>query len=66
MIRDVLVELIAENVQLDNEVIVLGEQLWAIHGYIAYDGAVIAATFASEHEARVQLARLALLSGRPG
>jgi len=64
--RDVLADLIEENVQLDDDVIVLGEQIWAIHGYIAYDGAVIAATFATEHEARVQLSRLARLSGHPG
>jgi hypothetical protein len=56
--HDVLVDLLAQNVQLDEDVIVLGEQVWAIHGYIAYDGEVIAATFASEHEARVQLSRL--------
>jgi hypothetical protein len=55
---DVLVGLLEQNVQIDDDVIVLGEHEWAIHGYIAYDGEVIAATFATEHEARAQLSRL--------
>ena len=55
---DVLVELLEQNVQIDDDVIVLGEHTWAIHGYIADDGEVIAATFTSEHEARTQLSRL--------
>ena len=49
----------------DDDVIVLGEHVWAVHGYIAYDGEVIAATFATEQEARIQLSRLGgLLSMR--
>ena len=36
--HDVLVELIEQNVQIDDDVIVLGDDAWAIHGYIAYDG----------------------------
>ena len=44
--------------QIDEDVIVLGVDVWAIHGYIAYDGEVIAATFASEHDARAELSRL--------
>jgi hypothetical protein len=56
--HDVLIELIEQNVQIDDDVIVLGEHAWAIHGYIAYDGEVIAATFSTEHEARAQLSRL--------
>jgi len=55
---DVLVELLEQNIQIDDDVIVLGEHAWAIHGYIAYDGEVIAATFATEQEARTQLSRL--------
>jgi hypothetical protein len=55
---DVLVGLLEQNVQIDDDVIVLGEHVWAIHGYIAYDGEVIAAIFASEQEARTQLSRL--------
>jgi hypothetical protein len=42
MMRDVLIELIEENVQLDDDVIMLGDDAYAIHGYIAYDGEVIA------------------------
>jgi len=63
--HDVLVELIEQNVQIDDDVIVLGEHVWAIHGYIAYDGEVIAATFASEHDARIELSRLDGLEHRP-
>jgi hypothetical protein len=55
---DVLVELLEENVQIDYDVIMLGEECWAIHGYIAYDGEVLAATFKSEDEARALLSRL--------
>jgi hypothetical protein len=58
MNRDLLVELIEENVQLDYEVIMLGDHAYAIHGYIAYDGEVIAAIFTSEADARAVLARL--------
>jgi len=65
MMRDVLVGLIEENVQLDDEVIMLGEDAYAIHGYIAYDGEVIAATFASAGDARAMLARLGELDRLP-
>ena len=61
---DLLLELIEQNVQIDDDVIVLGDA-WAIHGYIAYDGEVIAATFTSEREARTQLSRLDGLVRRP-
>jgi len=64
MTRDVLIELIEENVQLDYDVIMLGDEAYAIHGYIAYDGEVIAAIFASEAEARALLARLDELEQR--
>jgi hypothetical protein len=56
--RDALVDLIEENVQLDVDVILLCEQAYALHGYIAYDGAVVVATFATVQEARAELARL--------
>jgi hypothetical protein len=62
--HDVLIALIEENVQLDYDVIKLGDHVWAIHGYIAYDGEVIAATFASEREARALLSRLDELEHR--
>ena len=45
---DVLAELVAEHVQMDRDVFEIDHARWAIHGYIAYDGEVIAATFASE------------------
>ena len=64
MTRDVLVELIEENVLIDYDVIMLGEDAYAIHGYIAYDGEVIAAIFGSESEARALLARLDELERR--
>jgi hypothetical protein len=46
----------AESVEIDEEVIELDSQTWAIHGRIAYDGEVIVATFASEREAWAALA----------
>ena len=42
MNRDVLLELLEENVQLDDDVIMLCDDAFALHGYIAYDGAVLA------------------------
>jgi hypothetical protein len=58
MNRDVMVELIEENVQLDVDVILLCEEAYALHGYLAYDGDIVAATFATAQEARTELARL--------
>jgi hypothetical protein len=55
---DVLAALVAEHVQMDRDVFVIDDDTWAIHGYIAYDGQVIAATFASEKEAWAGLSRL--------
>ena len=43
--------------QLDDDVIELDAETWAIHGSIPYDGEIIAATFVTEHEAREVLAR---------
>ena len=40
-----------EQVELDHDVIEIDAETWAIHGFIAYDGEVIAAEFASEEEA---------------
>jgi hypothetical protein len=62
---DVLVELLEQNVQIDDDVIVLAEHEWAIHGYIAYDGEVIAATFTTEQEARAQLSHLDRVAREP-
>lgn len=53
-----LVDLLQEHVDVDRDVIVLDERTWAIHGYIAYDGQVIAATFGTEGDAWAALTRL--------
>ncbi len=50
--------LVEERVLIDQDVIAMSERTWAIHGYIAYDGQVIAATFATEKEAWAGLARV--------
>ena len=55
---DALADLVAEHVELDEQVIEIDAQTWAIHGRIAYDGEVIAATFASERDAWSALSRL--------
>jgi hypothetical protein len=52
---EIVVELEAMNVALDHDVMRIGPRTWAIHGQVAYDGQVIAATFASEREAWVAL-----------
>jgi len=47
----------------------IAPRLWALHGQVAYDGEVIAAVFASEHEAWFALfegAGAALRSARHG
>jgi hypothetical protein len=41
-------ELVSEHVQLHQDVIEIDEQTWAIHGYIAYEGDVIAATLLAQ------------------
>jgi hypothetical protein len=53
-----LLELVEEHVQVHQDVIEIDERTWAIHGFIAYDGEVIAATFASANEAWAGLSRL--------
>ena len=53
-----LLELVEEHVQVHQDVIEIDERTWAIHGFIAYDGEVIAATFSSENEAWAGLSRL--------
>jgi hypothetical protein len=55
--------LVAEHVQLHQDVIEIDEQTWAIHGYIAYAGDVIAATFASANDAWAGLSRLQEIEG---
>ncbi len=56
-------ELVSEHVQLHLDVIEIDEQTWAIHGYIAYEGDVIAATFASANDAWAGLSRLHEIEG---
>ena len=52
-----------EIVSMANHIIEIDEQTWAIHGYIAYEGDVIAATFASANDAWAGLARLQEIEG---
>ncbi|HEY7104875.1 MAG TPA: hypothetical protein VH986_00585 [Acidimicrobiia bacterium] len=54
----VVAALVEEHVEIDRDVIEIEDGKWAIHGLISYDGEVIAATFASEADARAALARL--------
>ena len=62
---DVLADLVAEHVEIDEQVMEIDAQTWAIHGRIAYDGEVIAATFASERDAWSALSRLRTTSVPP-
>jgi hypothetical protein len=48
---DLLTTLVDEHLEVDRDVILLTAETWAIHGYLAYEGDVIAATIATEHEA---------------
>jgi hypothetical protein len=48
---EVISELEAMNVEIDHDVMRIGPRTWAIHGRVAYDGEIIAATFASERDA---------------
>jgi hypothetical protein len=48
---DDLTDLVEKHIELNRDVIEIDEKKWAIHGRIAYEGEVIAATFASESEA---------------
>ena len=50
-VAELLAALVDEHLEVDRDVIPLTAETWAIHGYLAYEGEVIAATFASEHEA---------------
>jgi len=55
---DTIAALVAEQVALDRDVIELVTGTWAIHGFIAYDGEVVAATYGSEREAWAALSHL--------
>ena len=55
---DIVAGLEALGVQLDYDVTRIGPRMWGIHGYIAYDGEVLAAVFQNEREAWVALSPL--------
>jgi hypothetical protein len=54
----IIADLADQRIEIDQDVIEIDAEKWAIHGRIAYEGAVIAATFASERAAWAGLARL--------
>jgi hypothetical protein len=54
----VVADLVEKHIEVHRDVIEIDEEKWAIHGRIAYEGEVIAATFASESEAWVGLSCL--------
>jgi hypothetical protein len=54
----IIADLAEKHIEIDRDVIEIDAEKWAIHGRIAYEGAVIAATFASERAAWAGLARL--------
>lgn len=54
----IIADLAEMHIDVDRDVIEIDAEKWAIHGHIAYEGAVIAATFLSERAAWAGLARL--------
>ena len=52
---DVLAVMAAQNVEVDDQVLLIAARTWAIPGRIAYDGEVIVATFDDELAARAAL-----------
>jgi hypothetical protein len=52
---DVLAAMAAQNVEVDEQVLLIAARTWAIPGRIAYDGEVIVATFDDERTARAAL-----------
>jgi hypothetical protein len=63
---DIVSELTAMNVDLDYDVMRIAPHMWAIHGRIAYDSEIIAATFHDEREAWAALSPLRLPSSAEG
>ena len=47
----IIADIAEKHIEIDQDVIEIDAEKWAIHGRIAYEGAVIAATFASERAA---------------
>jgi hypothetical protein len=62
--QSLVVELVALHVEIDDDVIEIDDDKWALHGRIAYDGEVIAATFVTESAARAALSQLAEIERR--
>jgi hypothetical protein len=54
----IIADLVEKHIEINRDVIEIDAEKWAIHGRIAYEGAVLAATFASERAAWAGLARL--------
>jgi hypothetical protein len=54
----IVADLAEKHIEIDRDVIEIDAEKWAIRGRIAYEGAVIAATFASEQAAWAGVARL--------
>jgi hypothetical protein len=54
----IIADLTEKHIEIDRDVIEIDAAKWAIRGRIAYEGAVIAATFASEQAAWAGVARL--------
>jgi hypothetical protein len=54
----IVADLTEKHIEIDRDVIEIDAEKWAIRGRIPYEGAVIAATFASEQAAWVGVARL--------
>jgi hypothetical protein len=63
---DLVTELEAMNVEVDYDVMRIGPHTWAIHGHIAYDSEIIAATFHNEQDAWVALSPVRPRRGRSG
>jgi hypothetical protein len=59
----VLADLLEKHIEVNRDVIEIDAERWAIHGRIAYEGEVIAATFASESEAWAGLSSLERAEG---
>jgi uncharacterized protein YbjT (DUF2867 family) len=54
-----LKRLVAEHATIDGDVVEVDEHTWAIHGFIAVDGEVIMAEYATQDEAKLALDKLA-------
>ena len=57
-VADFIADLTEKNIVISRDVIEIDAEKWAIHGRLAYEGEVIAATFVSERAAWAGLALL--------